>query len=281
MDGSQNGAVVLHLRASRELLLRLGRLQVEPNIHGFLLELHAFMSIVSKTSVTGVKLQPFEKTVGLGETDPLISRLDLINRGTDSYGLVFGCSHSIFETIPMIEMLRYTSSTPTDLDLQESQKTMFGYLENRIMTWEPPQALAELITDEETASDYRVTSRIHQQAVLLYLYTSYYGAGVEHDEAVMDKIEEAIDRMLVTSGSLRDSRPMWSSLLWSAMILGSCLRKQEHRDLLTQALSKPPYNMFGCQQVLQVLSAAWERGYYGSIGVQKVMDERKIIMSIG
>ncbi|KAH8700394.1 fungal-specific transcription factor domain-containing protein [Talaromyces proteolyticus] len=280
VDGSQNGAIVLHLRASRELLLRLGRLQVEANIHGFLLELYAFMSIVSKTSVAGVKTQAIEKTENHGERDSVVSRLDSLNRGTDSYGLLFGCAHSLFEMIPRIEMLRYVPSTPANSNLQKSRYDMFCILENKIMTWEPPEELAELSIDDETASDYRITGRIHQQAVLVYLYTSYYGPGIQHEEAVICKIDEAIDRMLAASGSLSDSRPMWSSLLWSAMVLGSCLRQQEHRELLAQTLSKRPYNMFGCQRVLEVLSVAWKRGYYGPIGVKRVMEEQKIIMSI-
>ncbi|KAE8375166.1 fungal-specific transcription factor domain-containing protein [Aspergillus bertholletiae] len=271
INGNQMEGILCHLRAARELLLQLAQCQhaTDHRMHGFLSEIYSFMTIVSRTSVTGI--QPPLKS---DEGEMMLSGIEL-NRGVDPYGLLFACAHNLFEIIIAVDKLRSTSTTYSSISRHEK----FRALEHKIKTWGPPDILAESL-DPETISDYRTAGRIHQQAVLVYLYTTYYGSEGREQEEALKSVEPCIDLATDLINSMPCTRPVWTSLLWSTVVLGSCIRDPSQIQSLTLSLRSSPYHFFGCRKAMDILSDVWKRGWYGPIGIRKALAERKTTLCL-
>lgn len=229
----------------------------------FLLEMHAYLSLV--VNVTANSEYGFSRDT----IDSCMNALGGLHE-SKSYGAMLGCAHDLFELIPSICKLGETS-------LQEEREGLYSFetmamyksFESKIKNWEEPEHTFG------NNSDFLIAAKIYQQALLIFLHTSFWGSNVS-DPVLLDMVDHSIEILLSLIVMVPADSPILTALLWPSMIIGSCLRRPEERAFLQSMMASSLFNNASVSRAVQTLEWLWEDGGYGPYGLGATIKKRNI-----
>ncbi|KAJ4286420.1 hypothetical protein N0V90_013119 [Kalmusia sp. IMI 367209] len=266
--GDIQGTLFYHLRASHTVLLELksrSSQQVDAAMVDFLTELYAFIAITANVTVN------FDFAVDREiPMDDLLSSENLValNRGTSSYGVLFGSAHKLLGLIvPISQAARRLNS--------------YGSLENRqhklqafeAKIWENCPVMCDGNPNAE-----EVAAAIYLQALFVFLYTTFHGASPPTEE-LYAKVDPHVDRFFELIPSLWPGSSVVTTLMWPALIVGSCIRDPAQQVLFSNCIKALPIKMGSCDRLQEVLEHLWgaeDRQMYGPYGLELTMRRKNI-----
>ncbi|KAJ5364808.1 fungal-specific transcription factor domain-containing protein [Penicillium cataractarum] len=276
LSGDDQGAMFSHLRASRQLILRLadGPLSSSTNENGrlfaFVLEIYRFLILSNNIIPYGAINR---------RTVPHDTFLDGI-LGTmnhfDTWGVIFGDSHGLFELLPDIAVLaarRLTEQTASQASL-EMQQALYA----RIIEWKPPESTA---TNQKCLPQRDTALNLCREAALLYLETAMAPDAL-NDTVTLARVQKHIDNIMLYAEQAAGS-PYETIFLGPLIIVGSCMLQAEQRQLLLDSLRSNRFHMNHCLQAASLLEQLWnDRSgrLFGPYGLAIIMRRRGINLGI-
>lgn len=151
-----------------------------------------------------------------------------------------------------------TSSSSEDETKCESHRKEYEELVFQLRAWKPPTLQS---TEKSTASI------IYQNAFLIYLYCLFHPSSLP--SPILTEISLRTEICLPLLVSLYPSA-MEVVVLWPAMILGSCLEKENERKMVRDAFGRGRYRMMVVQRGMEMLERVWgsEGVLYGVRGLE-------------
>ena len=263
-----------HLRASRYLLVRLNQKansyeSEEKEIYGFVLEVYAYLVSVAYITPYGT---PGSSTLPV---DDFVTSL----RGLQDYevfGSFFACGYTFFEKIPIIAQLyRERLAEQDEGQTGTDTLTRCNELLVAIKEWQSPTPPADMA---EYQIQHEITGEVFRHALLIYLELAIYGLRVVSPKIIY-KIQQHIDKILSIQPGLLPS-PYESVLMWPAVMVGSCLIKEDQRQYILQKwLVVHSCRMNHIAQAISLLKLLWEdddEQAYGPLGLHLMMEKNSI-----
>lgn len=270
-----------------ETVYRLPQRQPENGLLSFCIEQYAYLVIVS--SVT------FEVAVR-ASSGPLLSSLHRTISGTSSHGVMFGSAHDLFGLILPIRRLA-SERAKLQGDVPIEIHTQCISLQHRILGWSSPRGQSISSFDRIQSSDpnspeeieylrdAELAALIYQQACLVYLYTAYHGPCPPTSE-LLDKIVHCSDLFMPLFLSLSNGSPSWSTMMWPALVVGSCLQDGAQRKSLLDHITSSPFSVKILARVTQLLSLLWRLQedsplMFGPYGIEAAMNRAGVRICMG
>lgn len=154
----------------------------------------------------------------------------------------------------------------------DDEYATFAALRREIVLWSPPP---------NASKDFAHCGLIWQQAVLVFLYTSF----MKFSDKPFDLarlVDHAFRIVEVELRHLPYKAPIATTLNWPLAVLGSCLTRPEHQNLVRNHLSGLGDHLkMGCfRQLLQVLEVLWRSPLpkTGMSAFQEVTKEMGIVI---
>ncbi|KAH7420278.1 hypothetical protein BKA64DRAFT_562848, partial [Cadophora sp. MPI-SDFR-AT-0126] len=218
---------------------------------GCVLEMYSYRDLAASVTPRGNL-----SSCDILKLDSFLDSLEALTQYS-TYGVYFGCGHSIFEFIPRISSIitQQLSEGATGAQCSEAYNN-YKILEFELCAWKP--------TGSEMTSDQVAAAIIYQNALLFYLQSAFYS--FLDAPSLLSEIEARIGVCLPLLLSLSPSR-LEGICLWPTMIIGSCLRKDEDKKILSEGLERSVYKMKGVRNCLQLLEL-WEDDIVSAFGPQ-------------
>lgn len=265
-----------HLRASRQIILRLadGPLSSSTNDNGrlfaFVLEIYRFL-ILSNNIIPHGSIN--RRTVPQDTfLDGIFGKMNYF----DTWGVIFGDSHGLFEILPDIAVLaarRLTEQNPSQTSLE-----MYQTLYARITEWKPPESAA---TNQKSRYQRNTALNLCREAALLYLETAMVPDALS-DTMTLAKVQNHIDNIMLYAEKAAGS-PYETIFLGPLIIAGSCMLRPEQRQLLLDSLRSNRFHMHHCLQAASLLEQLWNDPsgrVFGPYGLAIIMRRRGINLGI-
>ncbi|EXJ79520.1 hypothetical protein A1O3_07799 [Capronia epimyces CBS 606.96] len=270
ISGNTQGAVYHHLRASRQFVLSMlvdsGTHEIRA-LRGFLRELYAYLVLVGTITLNA------ESEDRVIEFDPFMSSLKSLN-DIKPCGEMFGCSHGLFELMPRVsELGKQRRLEEASGYCTSASFAFYQLLESKIRGWQVPENLEG---DADWVDQLGMAATIHQHTLLIFLHTTFYGSSVESPR-LRDMVDESVSVILPLWKALYATEPMSplvTTMIWPAMIAGSCSRRPEQQGVIRSELSKSHYHMNITKRAIQLLEWLWEDQSdqaYGPFGLEVMM----------
>ncbi|EXJ86203.1 hypothetical protein A1O1_06573 [Capronia coronata CBS 617.96] len=263
-----------HLRASRYLIVRLNRepdnyeTTEEKEIHGFVLEVYAYLMSVAYITPYGT---PGSSTVPM---DDFVTSLRTL-QDYDCFGTFFGCGFTLFEKIPMIaELYRLCLADRAKGRVTNESLGKCNELLASIKEWKSPPPPADMA---QFRAEHEITGEIYRHALLIYLELAIYGSPVVNPKIVY-QIQQHVDKILSIQPDLNSS-PYRCVLMWPAMMVGSCLIKEDQRRYMLEEWLVLHCRMNHIKQAISLLKLLWEDDdgrAYGPLGLHLMMEKHSI-----
>jgi len=278
ISGNTQGAVFYHLRASRPFVSAALASTPSPanrELCSFLIELYAYMILVTNITFDGDCVSQ-----GLLQ-DPLLSSLEQL-RPERTYGFMMGAAHGLFELIPGVCRLankRLQERSQEIIPLESVSQ--YSLLEQAIRNWQIP---SDLQGEGEWPEQLSTAAHIYKYALLIFLHTAFHCSPVADDQ-IINKLQPEIDVMFPLAQRLLSYEtypPLFTTMLWPTMVVGSCVRHPVQRELVRNALLGSPFKMAIIDQAALLLDLLWsqnaesENPLFGPMGLQIVMQENGI-----
>lgn len=240
----------------------------DADIIGFLVEI--FVYLVSVANISANVRSDFDLNICGSRRRTLDSY-----KSNATYGVLLGSAHDLYELIPEIcklghERLSGGSIADCPFELLASYKS----LEAKIDSWKPD----DIADNDDEATQRTLVARLYQQAVAIFLHTSFYGSNVWHP-TLTELIDNARTKLLELIPLLSFDSPFGTTLLWPSMIIGSCIYEPFERDLLRFLMLSSPFQVPIVPKALQVLDWLWEEedpAAYGPYGLGLVMKKHGV-----
>ncbi|TVY68255.1 hypothetical protein Focb16_v002108 [Fusarium oxysporum f. sp. cubense] len=272
IDVNTRGALYHHLEASKFMFqtVKQNLIDHDPSLFGFLAEQYAYLATVSNITLRSARFDPeMNQTLSLPSLGPL-------NKGSNFYGCLFGCSHLVYETIPMIcdlAKLRIREGIAPSQTSYQQYESILGDLK----AWRPTQSYF--------SKDFEYAGQIYREACLVFLESSFRGP----DTPSLDlyaAVEPCLVRFLEVFAKMSYESPSWTTVMWPILTAGSHMRCLKQRDQLSDIILNSIFDMRAVDNTLHPLKLLWGKmafddGYYGSYGLEKVLKEYGITMCVG
>ncbi|KAF4952769.1 hypothetical protein FGADI_6522 [Fusarium gaditjirri] len=272
IDVNTRGALYHHLEASKFMFQAVKRnlIDHDPSLFGFLAEQYAYLATVSNITLRSTRFDP-----EMNQTLSLPS-LGLLNKGSNFYGCLFGCSHLVYEMIPMIcdlAKLRIKEGiVPSQTSCQQ-----YASILRELKAWRPTQS--------HFSKDFEYAGQLYREACLVFLESSFRGP----DTSSLDlyaAVEPCLVRFLEVFSKMSYESPSWTTVMWPILTAGSHMRCLKQRDQLSDIILNSTFDMRAVDNTLHPLKLLWGKmafddGYYGSYGLEKVLKEYGITMCVG
>ncbi|KAL9567445.1 hypothetical protein ACKAV7_008395 [Fusarium commune] len=275
ISGDTKGNMFQHLRASRQLILWLrsraldGQTSTSRQIFGFMMEFAPYPLIPSSS----------------------LSSLDEF----ETFGIMFGGMHSLFELIPKNSVLfaqRLREDGRDDEGLEPGADScsslqsleMYRILQGLIDNWSLPPHLYPANdpgtrTTPGAGNDGRrkeryLSGEIYRHALSIYLAASMAGKGGAN-RLMLDEIQGHVEAVLDLTQLLEESCFDYT-ILWPFIICGSCLVEESLKRRVLSGLSCSRYHMGHTKTACQLLDALWadpDPRAYGPYGLHLVMEK--------
>ncbi|KAL2220506.1 fungal-specific transcription factor domain-containing protein [Thermoascus aurantiacus ATCC 26904] len=135
----------------------------------------------------------------------------------------------------LLELYAFSSLVATHPGLSTGPPdTDFFDLEMRILVWKP-QRLPCTASDVAPMDLLCSAGMPVQLSMLVYLRIALKGPGLP-ERSLMAQVDEIVDEFMQLIQSIPLDSTSWTSLLWSMLIVGSCLRRTDHRQVLAWTL---------------------------------------------
>ncbi|EXJ80900.1 hypothetical protein A1O3_07188 [Capronia epimyces CBS 606.96] len=268
------GAMFAHLRASRFLILKLrqqpdvSETAEDREIRGFVLEVYAYLVSVAHITPYG--------TLGSSTlpVDDFVTSLGPLHE-FNVFGSLLGCGSALFEKIPLIAQLyrqrleeRSTGQTGHD-SLARCNELLAS-----LKAWKSPPLMPDMAGFQ---ADHDSTGEMYRQALLIYLELAIHGSPVVHPKLIY-QIQNHIDTILSLRSNMASS-PYESVLMWPAMMVGSCLIKEDQRQYTLNEWLVLHCRMNHFKQAITLLKLLWEdedEAAYGPLGLHLMMHKHSI-----
>lgn len=275
ISGNTHGAIFPHLRAIRQLILDLqkrlanGGLIEDKKLQGFVLEVYAYLALVSNIIPYGIVQ---DRTLPL---DPFITSLGGL-REYETFGTFFGCCHSLFELIPSISVLAMRRLREEELSMRsEETVSIYDGLLSRLGEWQSPPLDRDMA---EWKSANLAIGNLYRHALFAYLKAAMCGSVVDNPKVIY-QIQQHIDEVWPILDEVRDS-PYGTTMLWPLLIIGSCVVREDQRHSLRNSFESPgQWRMSQVIQALRLLNLLWDsddRHAFGPYGLYFTMKEHGI-----
>jgi hypothetical protein len=214
--GNTDGGVFFHLRASRILLLEIKKqrlLQVDHALLDFLLEGYALMAISSTLTLhTNLPIDRYIPEDEFLSSDSLQS----LNERSRYRGQLLGSAHELFGLImPIMRSARYFMCHQN----ARLKNTMLRYYEQKIHAWVFIESSSTTCGVAESSS-YKFAGQMFQQALLIFLYTTFNGANVPPPE-LLAKVDSILNYIAELAQQMPPGASVRTPLSWPARIVGS------------------------------------------------------------
>ncbi|SCV30668.1 uncharacterized protein FFB14_03165 [Fusarium fujikuroi] len=272
IDVNTSGALYHHLEASKFMFqtVKENLKDHDPSLFGFLAEQYAYLATVSNITLRSARFDP-----EMSQTLSLPS-LALLNKGSNFYGCLFGCSHLVYETIPMIcdlAKLRIEEGIAPSQASHQQYESILGELK----VWRP--------TQRYFTEDFEYAGQLYREACLIFLESSFQGPDTTNSE-LYAAVESCLGRFLEVFAKMSYESPSWTTVMWPILTAGSHMRCPRQRDQLSDIILNSTFDMRAVDNTLHPLRLLWEKmafydAYYGSYGLEKVLKECGITMCVG
>lgn len=231
-----------------------------------MLEIYSYLVLVANITPYGLdehRTLPF---------DPLIFSFGEKVAGLQSSGVIFSSIEGLFSLIPSVALLARQRLEEPDDEMSYELMEKFDELEQRILTWAPPEETAA-IWDADRDS----LASVYRHALLIYLKASRCGT-VVGDTRVIQDIQEHVNSAIATMVSLAMST-MCAVLLWPVIMVGSCLIIKPQQSLVYEGLRFSRYKTANVIQAIELLEKLWRDPApeaYGPYGLHYIMKKTGI-----
>lgn len=284
ISGDTTGAIFQHLRAGRELVVRLlahgDKLERALSTGdrdglGLGLEVYAYLVLVNCLTPCGPvpnRSLPF---------DTFVLSLDHMSTFA-TFGAMFAGGQGLFELIPQVSMLASKRLAEQAVGATgPGPETQAGYylIKRLIDSWQP--STVPLSGDPVDWEERQLAARILRHALYIYLHTALAGSLMPSPETI-STIQEQIDGAMELLRALGDS-PHGCTLMWAWVIVGSCMLKAEQRHTLTRKLHNSCAQMRHLPVTCQMLQSLWDDGssqFFGPYGLCRNLEKHNLCMSI-
>ncbi|RVX74377.1 hypothetical protein B0A52_01502 [Exophiala mesophila] len=278
-SGNRSGAMFLHLRASRQLILHLlggpiemDRLEIRRSM-GFALEMYSFLNLVANVTPYGA-LQ--DRTLPFDSFLLSLSHLE----DYETFGIFLGCGYALFEMIPRIALFSRERLREEENQEDCSPETMSTYqtLLSDIENWKSSPPNREM---KEWHMEHRIAGEMYRHNLFIYLKASMCGSCVDNPKTICE-IQKHVDIVL----QLRRYFPLTpyaTIMLWPFVITGSCLIQQDQRQELINTLACSEFRMGHLFQACELLEHLWaddDRRSFGPYGLYLMMKKHNLNLSM-
>ncbi|KAJ5801479.1 transcriptional regulator family: Fungal Specific TF [Penicillium psychrosexuale] len=265
-----------HLRASRQIIIQLANSSLPSSINdngrlfAFVLEIYRFF-ILSNNIVPYGSIN--RRTV---PQDTFLDGILGTMNHFDTWGVVFGDTHGLFEILPDIAVLaarRLTERTPSQASLE-----MHLALYARITEYKPPDSA---VTGQKSQPQRDTALSLCREATLLYLRTAMV-PDASNDTVTLAKVQKHIDNIMLYAEQAAGS-PYETIFLGPLVIAGSCMLRTEQRQSLLDGLRSNRFHMQHCLQAALLLEQLWNDlsgRVFGPYGLAITMRRRGINLGI-
>lgn len=260
-----------HLKASRQLVLSIMATSMEPAaeelrvIWGFLLELYSYRALIA--SITPLGALDTQAVI----VDPFLNCLQPLSQ-FETYGFNFGCDQSVFEFIPEVSQLTSRRSLEEQSgNFSLEANVSYALLESRLRSWTPACLAEDTLLDRQKIT----AAMIYQNALLIYLHSSFCDP-VPSNSQTLHEMEFRAHIAFPLLQSLASSM-LASIMLWPMMMICSCLRQEELRKVVREAVAEVDFNSMAVTQLAEVLELLWEDDNpraYGPRGLDFIMKKK-------
>ncbi|KAF4342057.1 C6 transcription factor [Fusarium beomiforme] len=272
IDVNTRGALYHHLKASKSMFQMVKQYLKghDPSLFGFLAEQYAYLSTVSNITFRSPSFDPeMNRTLSLPS-------LELLNQGSNFYGCLFGCSHPVYETIPMICDLAKLRAKEGVTPSQTSSQYYLSII-GKLKAWRPTQG--------PFSKDFEYAGQLYREACLIFLESSFHGP-YTHSSDLHAAVEPILVRFLQVFAKMSYESPSWTTVMWPILTAGSHMRCQEQRNQLSEIILNSTFDMRAVDNTLYPLRLLWGKmkfddDFYGSYGLEKVLEESGITMCVG
>ncbi|KAB8262252.1 fungal-specific transcription factor domain-containing protein [Aspergillus pseudonomiae] len=254
VSGHLDGSPFTHLRAGRHLILRLRNCRhqltssAERKLFGFVAEVYSY--IVLSNSITPFNMNCNRTLI----YDSFLQSLDDL-RDLGAFGVMFSGFHSLFELISSISLFagEQEAQPSTGPSLPLDRYETYNQLKMRIdhldiSTIEHP--------DTEVLPGHSTALGVFRIALLVFLETAvspfskHDSMRVHHLQPLLDRAVHDLPGMLASNYSCL--------MMWPIMVIGSCLMKNEQRNVITHLLIHNHYLMRNTAQASVLLQLLWD-----------------------
>lgn len=236
---------------------------MDPGTLAFLTELYAFSAITANVTLH-TKFAAMNRDI---PTDDFLSSdaLQNLNKGNASYGVLFGAAHKLLALIlPIRDAAHRLSHSPNPTTHQKELQAFETQIRN---------SGTGVLRASPTASE--VAAAIYQQALFVFLHTTFHGTAPP-TPALYAKIDPCVDRLFDLMQNILPGSAVITTLMWPALIIGSCVRKSGQQAVLSAYMAALPLRMGSCQRMQEVLACLFEaqkgdERVYGPYGLEIVM----------
>lgn len=195
-------------------------------------------------------------------------------RDTEHSGSLLGCAHALYEVIPQIAALarEREATIAANLPITQENYDAFTAILREVILWKP---------SHHASPDAAHCGAVWQQAVLLFLYTSFMKISDKPFD-FPEVVDHAFRKAEAELSQLPLDAPISTTLNWPLAILGSCASRPQHQNLIRQHLIAlgDRLQMSCYRQLLHVLENLWNgpRCKDGMSTFQEVMEEMNMIV---
>lgn len=208
--------------------------------------------------------------------DHLLASLGNLNRGSNTYGFLFGSAHHLFELIPRIRQ----DAGRADAQAMTTQQVATFITNYAIETraWRSISSAALL----DAGSDEELTGSIYEEAILVYLYLSFYASRSPKSE-LFEMINPCLDRFVQYLSRFPQGSSLDTTLMWPLLIAGSCMRLPGHRSITRNHLESSHVSMTARIRTLQLLDFVWadSANGFGLQALARAMEAHNFNICIG
>ncbi|CZR57672.1 uncharacterized protein PAC_07561 [Phialocephala subalpina] len=287
MSGAPTDKIFHHLLASRHLIhniLSSPTLLTDPDhvsLFGYLFELYSYRALGGSVHTQQQLNSPI--THSLLDLGFFLGSFASTTQYPFYFSTLATRGHLLSAFTPSIASLLKARLSESDSDADEISTTYILYqnLASQLRAWQPPQAQPDVEFPPQKAT----AVIIYQNALLIYLHTTFLSPTSltrpsAFAAAILTEIQIRIEICLPLLSSLYPSR-MEGVLLWPALIIGSCLKREEERNILRAAKGRARYKLRTVVWVDEVLERLWRKSseggewrgrYWGPRGLASVVE---------
>lgn len=201
---------------------------------------------------------------------------------------IYGTSHTLYGLLPRAISLfvnRLAEQAAGKMEPTSTFMADYTELSLAIECWSMPSFPHLSKKDMRMADDEYLTSwkencvagECMQHALRIYIITAHLGSQpptAADDTVIQREVDMFFDKVRKIMHSLAAS-----NLMWPIIIVGSCLRDQDIRDDLINAIKFSDYKIRPLSNILEALQILWadpDPTAFGPYGLQRVLDKNNI-----
>ena len=214
--------------------------------------------------------------------DDVLQKFNLAKDHLQLPGFMFGYAYELHMLIPQIHALAMEQHSHANNNKNKWEAVAkFQAIQARIQQWEPPPENTG--TDGEVSATFRIAALMYQQALHVFLYCAIHGPG-KPSPLLVFQVDPHVRTFLELMVSLPPTCFEWTTMSWPLIIVGSCTLDAAQQENLTTVATEAIQQMYGTCSFLKVLHWLWQCDdpeAYGPWGIEKIMTEKHVRLSVG